>query len=357
MHHSQLRTVAAIPAFHASRRPTATALVCQGRALDYAALHRESNRAGHALRAAGLRPGARVAYLGRESEHYYEILFGCAKSGTVLVPVNWRLTAAEVRHILADSGTELLFVEREFHDSVARIRDELPDLRHLVVTDRDGEPGAGYRAWAATGSDDELDAGTGPDDPIAQIYTSGTTGLPKGVVLAQRSFFAVRDLLAAHGLDWIDWRAGDVSLVAVPGFHIGGLWWALQGLSAGVTNVVMRMFADGDAVDLIREHRVTTTCMVPAMLQMVLAEPRVGPADFASLRKVVYGGSPISESLLGSCLATMRCEFAQIYGLTETGKHRGLPAAGRARRGRVPPTGGRSAVPGGRGADRRPRRR
>ncbi|WP_217146838.1 AMP-binding protein, partial [Streptomyces sp. AC627_RSS907] len=150
-------------------------------------------------------------------------------------------------------------------------------------------------------------------------YTSGTTGLPKGVVLAHRSFFAIRDALASQGLDWIDWRAGDIALIGIPGFHVGGLWWATQNFSAGVTVVAMRAFAPHQANALIKDLGITTACVVPAMLRMMLAEPGVSPADFSTLRKIVYGGSPISEALLEQSLALFGCEFAQIYGLTETG--------------------------------------
>jgi acyl-CoA synthetase (AMP-forming)/AMP-acid ligase II len=139
------------------------------------------------------------------------------------------------------------------------------------------------------------------------------------VVLAHRSFFKVRDALAEAGEDWIDWRDGDVSLIGVPGFHIGGLWWALQGFNAGVTNVALRTFTSAAAVAAIRRHQVTVGCVVPAMLQLMLSERTVRTEDFASVRKLVYGGSPIGESLMAQCIDRIGCQFAQIYGLTESG--------------------------------------
>ncbi|MGX1563255.1 long-chain-fatty-acid--CoA ligase [Streptomyces sp. NPDC055506] len=301
-----MKTLVQTTRHHAERRPDHPAVLCEGRTLTYAGLHRESNRVAHALRAAGLTPRDRVAYLGKESEHYYEILFGCAKSGTVLVPVNWRLTAPEVSHILRDSGTRLLFVEEEF---AAAVETEPETVVHLGSLEK----------WRAPHPHHDTEFEATPDTPVAQLYTSGTTGLPKGVVLAHRSFFAIRDALASEGLDWIDWRAGDIALIGIPGFHIGGLWWATQNFNAGTTVVAMRAFAARRAVDLIRDLGVTTACVVPAMLRMMLTEPGVGAEDFTTLRKTVYGGSPISEALLEESLAVLDCEFAQIYGLTETG--------------------------------------
>uniref|UniRef100_A0AAU2AEF8 Long-chain-fatty-acid--CoA ligase n=1 Tax=Streptomyces sp. NBC_00093 TaxID=2975649 RepID=A0AAU2AEF8_9ACTN len=305
-----MKTLAQTTRHHAERQPDLPAVLCEGRTLTYGQLHRESNRVAHALKAAGLAPGDRVAYLGKESEHYYEILFGCAKSGTVLVPVNWRLTAPEVGHILQDSGTRLLFLEDEFGPIV----DKMPTAPPETVV-----PLGSIREWRAQHADGETEFDATPDTPVAQLYTSGTTGLPKGVVLAHRSFFAIRDALAGEGLDWIDWRDGDIALIGIPGFHIGGLWWATQNLNAGTTVVAMRAFAARQAVDLIRDLGITTACVVPAMLRMMLTEPGVGAKDFTTLRKTVYGGSPISEALLEESLAVLDCEFAQIYGLTETG--------------------------------------
>ncbi len=200
MYYPNLRTVGQTVAFHAAKQPAQAAIVCQGRQVSYRTLHRESSRSAHAILAAGLARGSRVAYLGKESEHYYEILFACAKSQTVLVPVNWRLTGAEIDHILRDSGAELILAEHEFMTALPG-PGVLPRLRAVIEADAPGTPGSGFQAWKEGHSTEDPGLCSHCDDPVAQLYTSGTTGLPKGVVLAHRSFFTIRDALAEGGLD------------------------------------------------------------------------------------------------------------------------------------------------------------
>lgn len=319
MEHTTPRTIDRITAVQAALRPHHPAIICEGRTVSYAELHRESNRTAHALRAAGLGTGARVAYLGRESEHYYDIAFGCAKSSAVLVPVNWRLTDEEVEHILRDSQTELIFVEREQVSVVDRIRADLPGLHTVVEIDSATERAVGFRAWKADRPPTDPATRVDPAQPFAQVYTSGTTGLPKGVVLSHRSFFTVRDAMAEHGLDWIDWKPADVSLISLPGLNTAGLSWSMQGFAAGVTNIAMRMFVGQEAVRLVRTLGVTTTFVAPAMLQMMLDEPAADRDAFRSFRKIVYSAAPMSPALLRRCLDTIGADFVQVYSSTEAG--------------------------------------
>lgn len=321
-------TLVAALARNAATRAQHPALIDSSGAVNYAELESRSMAVARALRSAGVGAGDRVLYLAQDTSAVYELLFGCARIGAVLVPVNWRLATPEVGYILEHSNVRL---------AVTDTADRLGDF-HATVVEL-----AAYPRWrdGARGTGPELFPAT-TDTPVVQMYTSGTTGRPKGVVLAHRTFFAVRSLLDEAGLDWIDWCEEDVNLIALPSFHIGGMWWATQGLNAGVSTVVLPAFTAAAAVAAVRDHGITVSCFVPAMLLLMLSEPGAAPADFASLRKIVYGGSPIGPELLARAVDTFGCDFAQIYGLTETGNtaiclppadhrpvHRRLHAAGR----------------------------
>jgi acyl-CoA synthetase (AMP-forming)/AMP-acid ligase II len=299
-------------AWHAKERPDAVVITCEGRSVTYGRFHLDTNQTAHALLAAGAGVGTRVGYLGRESEHYYDIAIACAKVGAVLVPVNWRLTSTEVDHVLRDSGAEILFVEPDFAKVADRVRGDLAALRTVVDM-------SGFLTWKAEQPSYDLDPGTGPEDPVAQMYTSGTTGLPKGVVLPHRTFFTFIANMQRHGVDWIDWLPGDRSLSCFPGLHAGGYAWFMHCFNVGATNVVTRMFIAEEAVELIEREKVSLIWAAPAMLQMMLAEPAASRQKFRSIRKIVYGGSPIDADLLARCIEGFPGELVQAYASAETG--------------------------------------
>jgi acyl-CoA synthetase (AMP-forming)/AMP-acid ligase II len=314
------RTLDASALRHAALRPDKPAILCEDREISYLRLHRESNRAARALLGSGVRSGDRVAFLGRESEIFYGLALACAKAGSVFVPVNWRLTEPEIDHILRDSGAVILFAEPALLARIAELRPLLPALHTVVELDGSGGQCPGLERWLGDAIEEDLEPVARPEDPVIQIYTSGTTGYPKGVVLAHRSIYLLPEDVGAAGDDWIDWRADDVSLISLPGFGIAGLGWFMDSFAAGATNVVMPMWVSEEAVRLIRDRSVTITFVAPAMLRMMLDEPIVRPGIFKSLRKVTYGGAPISTELLREALEVVGCDFAQGYASTETGR-------------------------------------
>jgi acyl-CoA synthetase (AMP-forming)/AMP-acid ligase II len=296
----------------ANRRPNATAIVCGENTIDYETLHRTSSRIANALLAAGVRRGDRIAYIGPDSERIYELLIGAAKTGAVLIPINWRLAPTEIAHILSDSGCSLVFVDSAAADVVARAQAE---NRSSV----DSVPMSGFDDWLHDHPDSEPHIVIGRDDPLIQLYTSGTTGRSKGVVVAQRSIYAAWESFCSPEMDWFTLAEDDRLLVAIPSYHMAGVGWAIQGLVAGVPTILVPEFAPGAVMDVIRTEGVTIFVGVPVMFALILAEPAAVPGAFSRLRLCAYGGSPIPETLLAQCIDRFGCDFGQFYGMTETG--------------------------------------
>ena len=319
IHNDAIQTLADLAAVQAEQFPNHRALIFQEQALTYEHLHQRSNQAANALLAAGVRAGTRVAFLARDCLQGYEILFACAKIGAILVPINWRLTAPEIRYILQDAEVELLFVGPKFYPLVTSIRPDLERLKTIVALDAASPDWPAYEHWLKDASEAPLNGAIQAEDVAVQMYTSGTTGHPKGVQLAHYSFFAIARAFAQQNQRWIGWSRQDVSLIALPLFHIGGLWWAIRGLVAGAENVLLESFIATEAIRAIAAYGVTKTCLVPAMMQAMLAEPSCRDTDFSTLDTIVYGGSPIAETLLTKAIDTFGCNFVQIYGMTETG--------------------------------------
>jgi long-chain acyl-CoA synthetase len=314
----QMSRLGDIPRLHASRRPEATAISFEGRHVTYAELDRRADRVAVALAADGVRPGHRVAYLGKNCDRYFELLFGCARAGAVLTPISWRLSAAEIAYVLEHAGAVRLFVGPDAQDLAREAVAALPAPLPLLSMDGEGAGAPSYGVWRDAAPDVEVSTGGSPEDVVVQLYTSGTTGRPKGAMLTHRSLLEVWREGARAGLTWNAWDFADVSLVTMPLSHVGGTAWGLASLFFGARAVVAREFEASRVLALIEGEGVTRMFLVPAALQLVLREPRVRQADFRRLKTILYGASPIPLDLLRECLAVFGCGFVQQYGMTET---------------------------------------
>lgn len=313
-----IATLADIPDFHAGCRPDQTALIFDDNRVSYGELAAKSNQVANALIGLDVKPGARVALLGLDSEKSYEVLFGCAKAGAVMVSINWRLDPADIGYIVQDCEAEVLFLTPDVAPVAESFLERCPRVRAVVVLS--GPPGrhVAYDAWRDHQPAQRPERTLDPSQPVIQVYTSGTSGRPKGVVVSHRGFFDLVREVERSGDEFIDWKPGDVSLLALPTYHIGGLWWAIHGLINGAQNVVMPTFSGAQALDLIEKYRITKLAFVPAMIRFILSEPDCWQTDVSSVGLVVYGGSPMPRPILEQAQALFRCDFAQNYGLSET---------------------------------------
>ncbi|HKY82377.1 MAG TPA: fatty acid--CoA ligase [Sphingobium sp.] len=301
----------------AQRHGDKAALRFQGRTTSYAQLDVNSREVALALRTSRCVAGDRVAYLGKNSDRFYEILLGAARAGVTLTPVNWRLAMQEVQWILQDAGCRLIFATVDHADDILNLAAQMDQRPRVIVIDS-ADRATDYDAWRAAAQS----GGVVPDerDPEAiavQMYTSGTTGRPKGALLSQRALLAFRSLPEEAQPEWNRWTQDDVSLIVMPQFHIGGTGFGLQTLCAGATGLVAEEFSPDLVLDAIENQGLSKLFTVPSALQLIMRHPRVREVDYGRIRTIVYGASPMPLNLLHEAIDIFQCGFVQQYGMTE----------------------------------------
>ncbi len=311
-----MQSMADIPRLHARVRPEITAQVFEGRATTYGEFDRHTNQVAQGLLASGCSPQTRIAFLGKNSDHYFELLLGAVKARVVVVGVNWRLALPEISYILNDARCGMLFVGAEYFSLVPQLLSECPTLKKVIAMDGVLPDAPSYVPWrdAQLTADPMLPIAL--EDDVLQLYTSGTTGNPKGVQLTHANYLALFD--SASRAELVDANPGDVGLVCMPVFHVAGTNIGLLSLAQGATGVVMREVDPARILELIPEYRVNHIFVVPAVLLFMLQHPKCATTDFSSVKRLSYGASPIAEELLRSAQAILKCPFIQLYGLTET---------------------------------------
>lgn len=318
MNKPSFKTLPEVAEWNAKHLTASTYITIGERTNSFAQFNSKSNQVASGLVALGAQLQDRIAFLGKDSDWAYEILMGSTKAQAVFVPFNWRLTAPEISYLLQDAEAKILFVELDFLPVVEKIRSELPLLQHLIILNVKDE-NCPYVQWRNAQPAAALNRNYNEEDAAVQVYTSGTTGFPKGVQLAHYTFFRMLQGAKTHGDTWMELNESDVLLLGVPIFHIGGMWWNLQGFIAGASGVILETFIAWKALEMIEKYSITKTAMVPAMIQFCLSEPSCKTTDFSSLKYILYGGSPISPTLRNQAKETFGCDFFQIYGMTETG--------------------------------------
>lgn len=269
--------------------PSRVALHFEGANLTYRELWTRVRRVASALDVA---KGDRIAWLGYNHPDMLVLLFAAARRGALLVPLNWRLTAAEHRNILRDCQPRWLFSDAELAPAARELGVALGTLDTQSV----GE---------STGAN---------DDELLIVYTSGTTGAPKGAVLTQAA-------LLCNGYNSIhahDLRQSDHVLSSLPLFHVGGLNnQTVPALLAGATVTLHKRFEAGAWLAGLNAARPTLSLLVPAAMQAVIAHPSWIGTDLGSLRLLNTGSMVVPESLIRAFHAR-GVPVGQIYGSTET---------------------------------------
>lgn len=266
----------------------------------------------------GVRQGDRVAVLAMNCTEYLDLLFACAKLGAILQPLNWRLSASELRGLLADAEPVVLVYGPDFRAHVDAIRAHAPSVRHIVALEDSPERLSSevlFSSREALADSAPAEVRVEASDPWVLCYTGGSTGLPKAAILTHGSIAAnAVNTIVSWGL-----TADDVALLNAPLFHTGGLnVFTTPLVYVGGTSVVCRSFDIEQVFDFVHRGAVTHFFGVPTMFIEMQRHPRFDSVDFSRLKLVISGGAPCPLPVFERFFAR-GVAFKTGYGLTEAG--------------------------------------
>lgn len=307
-------TLTELVSLHAQRRPASLALAYHERRISYAELDSQSLRMAARLQRENLCVGDRVAFLGRNPDLYFVMLCACSAIGAIFVPLNWRLASAELERVIQDCDPALTLFDGDFENSLNC--DSIKGRRRQSFSIDPVSGAHDLESWI--GDPGEVaPAAASPEGVLVLLYTSGTTGQAKGVQLTHRCLIAPREAEMELG-EWMQWKMPEEKLLAaMPLFHIGCLSATMMAFYRGCAVVLMDAADPEQILHTIAEQRITRALLVPTLITLMLASPRIAEFDLSSLRQVMYGGSPIAPNTLERALAVFGCEFAQGYGMSE----------------------------------------
>ena len=286
--------------------PEAKALALSGKSLSFRELHDHVRNIAGALWEHGFRAGDRLALLLPNETDYIEVIYACAWLGVIIVPLNTRLSATEIDHILSDASPRGLIR----HSTLAAPTVKPP--QELVI---DKQP------FNVVNSNSVPEPIYDPEAVFALIYTSGTTGLPKGVALTHANILADVD----HVNYWLPYRERGVYLHSAPLFHIADFPFTFASPAFGTYQVTIPKFSPQAFCETVARERVTHTVLVPTMINLLLQYEELKSFDLTSLENLGYGGSPIAPELIHRVREILpNVKLLQVYGLTETGFLSGL---------------------------------
>ena len=274
----------------------------------YAEFGERCERLAHGLIAEGVQPGDRVALLSFNTHQLIEGYFGIPLAGAIAMPLNVRLTPAELAAILQHAGPRILLYETDFAPLVEHLSKACPGVQFIELA-------GPYEELLARGRVERPDLFTIDESAICELfYTSGSTGTPKGVMLSHRTMY----LHAYAVLSQFCHDDSAVELHTIPLFHANG--WGRPHASTwiGSRQVMVRRFEPTSVLKLIQDEHATGMSLVPTMANALLNSPDLGKFNLSSMQEINLGGAASSPELIARLEQAFRCRVQAGYGLTET---------------------------------------
>jgi long-chain acyl-CoA synthetase len=289
------------------RLPDRPAITSQDASYSYREFAMRSASIGAAFSGFGLLPGDRVVLCMENCAEFLEVLFGCWMGGFCAVPVNAKLHAREIEHIVGDCESRILIVTPGVAERFSTLENSGAGLKAVICTETDvydrlvrAEPMSPRRAK--------------PTDRAWIFYTSGTTGRPKGAILTHRNLLFMSQVYYAD-IDALDHN--DVKLHIGPLSHGSGLY-SLPHIIKGVHQIIHPGFDPGAIADVLERHRNVTMFAAPTVLTRLAHSPEASRMRVENLKTIYYGGGPMYVADLRRALSIFGPRLYQLYGQGES---------------------------------------
>jgi len=278
---------------HNKNRPNSPAVIFEERTLKWQDLWLRSNRLANAYLQLGLTKGDRVQILLPNCLEFPEIIMAGNKAGLINTSGNYRLTGSELLYQLNDCKARALVIySAEQYERISAIRNELPELEHvIVISDTPATEAISYESLLNDASSEDPRMDVLPEDIGLFMYTSGTTGFPKGVMRSVGSIDAGSESMSIE----LGLTSDDIFLAAAPMYAAATVGCVSSALFSGGTVVVMPHFDPSLVLQYIERYKISWIFMVPIMYEWVLDQPPevLGEVDISSLRHVIACGAPL----------------------------------------------------------------
>jgi long-chain acyl-CoA synthetase len=262
------------------------------------------------LQKLGIQKGNRIGVLGKNSLEYFLLYGAAAALGAIILPINWRLSAEEVKYNLDDCEPRLVFVDQEFQETVEGLREGLPFVDKYYNLESNKGGFSDFNGLMAHGTDFERSE-VCTDDGFIIIHTAAVAGKPRGALLSHGNVLCAN----MHFLYQMDLRPRDIQLNILPLFHVGGLFITTAIFHAGALSLNMRKFDAERALAVIQEYGVSVMVEFPPILSSILEQQEKTGADITSLRTA--GGLDTPETI-EKYQKVSGGNFYSLYGQTET---------------------------------------
>jgi fatty-acyl-CoA synthase len=285
-----------------------------GEETSYSELNVNASKIANYLQSQNLKAGDRIALLAKNHRIFFELQFACAKVGVILVPLNWRLTPAELSFILGDCNPKLMIFDTFFKNVVNELSNLITDLNSIGFDPHQQVDELCQALDNCSSNFSRVDQNL--DDLIMIMYTSGTTGHPKGAKINHK--MQLFNAINLSGLGSITSKT--TQIVVLPLFHTGGLnCYANPVLHQGGQLIIMRDFDPKITLEAINDKSLAISHLfaVPAPLQFMMQDPSFDKTDFSRLENVGVGGAPCAEIIIKKWQAK-GIDVIQGWGMTET---------------------------------------